>query len=168
MATKKIPGAGASIQIKVGLELIDIPDFTFKIRKACLRKAASITRKYARRAAPRRTGKLRSSMRYGVSRDGRNAWVNNLSHQAHLVRGGTKPHPLVKKSQLVSFTAWSGEAIYRHHTGSNFKHPGSKPNDFLGAGLGAAKGEIMTAIQNIVDKEKALQAALMNASEGGG
>jgi hypothetical protein len=157
-----------AVQIKVGLEMIDIPDFTLKIRKACLRKAASITRKYARRAAPRRTGKLMKSMQYGVSRDGEKAWVNSLAHQAHLVRSGTKPHPLVKKSQLMSFQSRNTEAIYRHSTGSNFRHPGSKANDFLGVGLGVAKSEIITGIQNIVDKERALLATAMNKTTSDG
>ena len=137
----------------VKIETIDLAAFTRKTRRACLRVCAKVTRKYARKEAPRRTGKLRQSLRYGMKRD--NSYVTAKARYAHLLQRGVQPHKIFTKNANGLLKLPFDGGIVRK---GPFDHPGIVGQDFLDAGLARARGEITVAIDNIIENSAEMNA----------
>ncbi len=112
-----------------------LSEFTPQMEKKALRKAigaaAKVFRNEARNNAPRKTGKLRRSIRSEVKKssmftyEGRVGPAKGMRY-GHLVEFGTKPHEIVTKQKRMLANIKTGIVF-----GRKVRHPGMAGKPFL-------------------------------------
>jgi len=112
---------------RVGLKIEALPDgLRRKMRRLVSDKLADYAVKTMKEKAPKRTGKLRKSIRK-VQR-GFEAYVFPTVPYAMFVEFGTRPH-LIRpvRAQALRFVSRSGEVVFTRLV----HHPGTKPKRFV-------------------------------------
>ena len=112
---------------RLGLKIEALPDgLRRKMRRLVSDRLADYAIKTMKRKAPKRTGKLRKSIRK-VCR-GFEAYVFPTVPYAFYVEYGTRPH-LIRpvRASVLRFETRSGEIVYTRLV----RHPGTKPQPFI-------------------------------------
>ena len=112
---------------RLGLKIEALPDgLRRKLRRLVSDKLADYAYKTMKRKAPKKTGKLRKSIR--KVRRGFEAYVFPTVPYAMFVEYGTRPH-LIRpvRASVLRFETRSGEIVYTRLV----RHPGTKPQPFI-------------------------------------
>jgi len=112
---------------RLGLKIEALPDgLRRKLRRLVSDKLADYAYKTMKKKAPKRTGKLRKSIRR--VRRGFEAYVFPTVPYAMFVEYGTRPH-LIRpvRASVLRFVSRSGQVVYTRLV----RHPGTKPQPFI-------------------------------------
>ena len=112
---------------RLGLKIEALPDgLRRKLRRLVSDKLADYAYKIMKEKAPKRTGKLRKSIR--KVRRGFEAYVFPTAPYAVFVEFGTRPHIIRPvRAQALRFETRTGEVVFTRLV----RHPGTKPKRFI-------------------------------------
>lgn len=112
---------------RLGLKIEALPDgLRRKLRRLVSDKLADYAYKTMKEKAPKRTGKLRKSIR--KVRRGFEAYVFPTAPYAVFVEFGTRPHIIRPvRAQALRFETRTGEVVFTRLV----RHPGTKPKRFI-------------------------------------
>lgn len=123
-------GHQVKIDITVGTPDLHLEDLAPRVIRRALARVGRYVRTELRAATPRRTGKLRRSVRSRIFLRRRMAIVGPTLYTARFVQRGTRPHPFKagkhKKSEHIVVKINGGFADLVNKT-----HPGARANPFV-------------------------------------